>query len=277
MTQPRHQPPRAQSGVALITVLVIVVLGLIAVMGAFRMAGLAESMTGNVADQSRTYAAAEATLRDAEHDIRGRLPALGNPDLWAPDPTDGGLGAPCKTGAAGAGLIFVGCRTVDAVPGSSNDHLWVPRSTQEYSAAYQIALAVDPTNRCFEGICVPDSLAALAALHTPALLPQVFAGGAAYGAYTGAAPVAASSNPSLALNRTVNVLPGDGQPWSRYWIEVFRYAQIVNNGPAAAAQLVPDPNAPFVFRITAIAQGRKPGSRVVLREIFVPYPASQNP
>jgi type IV pilus assembly protein PilX len=273
-----HSASRSARGMALITVMVIVSLGTIAIIGAFRMAALAESATGNSADYTRTFAAAEATLRDAENDVRGRLPNLGNPaDIWTPHPIDGGLGLPCRLGAPPAGQIFIGCRSVDAVPGSTDNFLWIPRNSTDYAANYLIALTTAAATRCRQGICIPDNMAALANLHTPAVLGQVFAEGTFYGRYTGAVAANASSNPSLSLNTGAAALPADGQPWSRYWIEVFRYGQNVNNGATAAADLVPDPSAPHVYRLTAIAQGRKPGSRVVLREVFVPNPISQNP
>ena len=76
---------------------------------------------------------------------------------------------------------------------------------------------------------------------------------------------------------TAATRPAGGEPWSRYWIEVFVYGQTISVGGSAAGDLVPDPTAPYVYRITAVAQGRKPGTQVVLREVFVPNPISQNP
>lgn len=269
--------PAAERGVALVTVLVVVLMGLIAIVGAFRMANLAESVTGGYADYSRTYAAAEAMLRDAETDVRGRLPDTANATSAYALNADGGLGLPCRNGAPAApGLIFVGCRTTDTVPGSSNTYQWIPRTSEEYDAVHAIAQGANAATRCFQGICVPDSLATLADLHTPVMLANVFAAGSAYGQYTGAAPLVAESNPSLSLNTTATALPADGQPWSRYWIEVFRHAEAVNSGFGAGTGLTPDPTAPFVYRITAIAQGRKPGSRVILKETFILNPAAQN-
>ena len=274
-TAPAAAPAR---GLSLIAVISIVAVGGLAIMGAFRMALTAEQATGGITDQSRTFAAAEAMLRDAEADIRGRLPNTTNAtDIWAPDPGDGGLGQPCRTGSAGAGLIWLGCRKVDATPGSSTNYLWFPRSAYDFGAIYSIASTVAATTRCSQGICVPDSMADLANLHTPAKLPDVFAAGASYGSYTGATPSDSDGNLSLSQNRTATSLPADGQPWSRYWIEVFIYSQAASAQASAASDLVPDPAAPYIYRITAIAQGRKPGSRVVLREVFVPNPISQNP
>jgi type IV pilus assembly protein PilX len=273
-----HPSPQApQRGIALVTVLVIVGLGVVGILGAFRLAGLAETATGSYADYSRTFAAAEATLRDAENDIRGRLPNPATPgNVWSPH-SDGGIGVPCKDTAPPMGQQFVGCRTVDAIAGNTNNFLWVPLNSQDYAANYLIAMNTAGATRCRQGICVPDSMANLVNLHQAPQLQQVFAEGAHYGEFTGATPGASEGNPSLTQNTPATTVPGDGMPWSRYWIEVFRYGQGVNNGASAAADLVPDPSAPFVYRITAIAQGRKAGSRVVLREIFVPNPIAQNP
>lgn len=272
-----HSHARAPRGIALITVLVIVALGVVAVLGAFRLASLAEASTGNASDYSRTFAAAEAVLRDAEHDVRGRLPDLANAGgIWSPNAIDGGLGLPCRNTTPPAGRVFVGCREVDDVPGSSQDFQWIPRNVQDYTDNFLAAMSLAGATRCRQGICLPESMAALANLHRPPLLGQVFSAGTSYGRFTGATAATASGNPALSENRDNTTLPADGQPWSRYWIEVFRYGSSVSNGATAASELVPDPTAPFVYRITAIAQGRKPGSRVVLREIFIPNPVSQN-
>jgi type IV pilus assembly protein PilX len=258
------------------TVMVIVALSVVAVMATYRLANLAEASTGNVSDYSRTFAAAEAILRDAEHDIRGRLPDLNNSSgIWAPNATDKGLGLPCKGSAPPAGKFFVGCRTLDITTGLQPGP-WIPRDIQDYTNSMLAATAGSSTKRCLQGICVPVAMTDLADLHQPSVLAQMFSTGASYGRFTGANATSSAGNPSLSENRGATAMPNEGEPWSRYWIEVFRFGTNINNGASAASDLVPDPNAPFVYRITAIAQGRKPGSRVVLREIFVPNPVSQN-
>ena len=60
-----------------------------------------------------------------------------------------------------------------------------------------------------------------------------------------------------------------------YWVEVFRYSSAAGILNAASDLPVPDRRHPFVYRITAYAKGFKPGTRVHLRSVFVPYP--QNP
>ena len=165
----------------------------------------------------------------------------------------------------------------DTVPGASNAHAWFPRDIAEYQSLSAVVGAVKATRRCLQGICVPLSLQALDQLYEGALLGEVFPDGAAYGQYTGAATATGASNPSLSQNTTATALPADGEPWSRYWVEVFRYSGGVANGASPTANLAPDPTAPFVYRITAVAQGLKPGSRVILRQTFVPNPAAHNP
>jgi Tfp pilus assembly protein PilX len=98
------RPP--QQGIALVTVLVLLLLSLTAVLGALRYSNLNEAMLGNTSDYNRTFAAAEALVRDAEIDIRGRLPPY---TLQA----DGSRGTPCRPTAAGSLTTlagFQGCR-----------------------------------------------------------------------------------------------------------------------------------------------------------------------
>jgi type IV pilus assembly protein PilX len=277
---PRHLPYRqrqAQRGASLVVVMIIVLLGLVSIAGAFRVTALSESVIGGGSDRARTLAAAEALLRDAENDIRGRLPSLTGTGALFPTQTGGLLGLPCKTSAPPTGKIHIGCRVADAVPGATNTHAWYPRDVGEYQSLSVVIGAVKATRRCLQGICVPLSLNALDQLYEGALLGEVFPDGAAYGQYTGATVSATAGNASLSRNITATALPGDGEPWSRYWVEVFRYSGGVANGASPTAHLAPDPTAPFVYRITAVAQGRKPGSRVILRQTFVPNPAAHNP
>lgn len=283
MTHPgRHLLPPTR-GVSLTVVLIVVVLGLISIAGAFRVARLSESQSGATADHARTYAAAEALLRDAESDIRGRLPDTtgtwaANGDVYKVNATDGLVGLPCKTAVPPANKVYAGCRTIDAVPGATNDAAWYPESVDEYDELRDVITAKKPTLRCYQGICTPLSMADLRDIHLESLLSPLFPDGAYYGQYTGLkTKTTTNSNPSLSRNTTATTLPAAGQPWGRYWVEVFRHTNSVANGSSASTNLVPDPSAPFVYRVTAVAQGLKPGSRVILRQVFVPNPAAQNP
>ena len=132
----------------------------------------------------------------------------------------------------------------------------------------------DKTVRCWKGICMPLKATDLENFETnPVTLAAMKKDnvGAKYGEFTGV--VIDSKNP-----------PGDVNPAlieqnnrkSRYWVEAFRYGEAVNSGAVAANAALPTMEAPYIYRITAIAQGRKEGTRVVIRSIFVPYPSSQN-
>lgn len=86
--------------------------------------------------------------------------------------------------------------------------------------------------------------------------------GATYGQFTGTA-TAAASNPLLSN--------APARAW--YWVEVFRYDDASDILTARGSRLSPDMvQHPFVYRITAFVQGNKPGTRVHLRSVFVPYP-----
>lgn len=251
-----------QQGASLFMVLVLLVLSVTAVTGAYRVAILNEALLGSTSDYNRTYAAAEATMRDAETDIRGRLPP------YSTVQSDGMLGTPCKPDASGLVSLanYIGCRDVDSPPGSGTKP-WFPRSAEDYDNVAAIVSANNATYKCKQGICIPDSLTFYS---TPIEdnITNMMSLGAYYGQYTGASSGSAASNPVLTANSSA--------PFSRYWIEVLRYAQTVSSGVNQAANLIPDPSAPYVYRITVVARGLKPGSEVVLKSVFVPNPAAQN-
>lgn len=211
-----------QAGVTLFMVLVIMLLSLTAVLGAFRVANLNESLLGNTNDYAITYAAAEALTRDAEADIRTRVTF----------PADG----------------------------------------ESYDAVADGIALFDPANRCRDGICVPLETSSNPTIENTPVGDAPL--GVTYGGFTRNALPALNnaSNPSLRRND------------SRYWVEVFRYetggVPPGGAGPANSnrtAGLIPDQNRNLIYRITAVAIGRKPGTRVVIKSWFVPNPASQSP
>lgn len=58
----------------------------------------------------------------------------------------------------------------------------------------------------------------------------------------------------------------------QYWVEVYPY-NIVNSAQFDSRNVpIPDATYPFIFRITARAQGLKPGTISILRTYYVPYP-----
>jgi type IV pilus assembly protein PilX len=232
-----HTP---QHGATLITVLVIMLLTMTAVLAGYRASSLNEIITSNTSDYQRALAAAEALIRDAEIDVRGRKPDNSNCIPAGADP-----------------LNFIGCRETT---GQTNSNPFFPQSSEDYDTIQDIVEKHDAVNRCQNGICVPPNLELHANLeNTPAMWNL----GATYGQYS-QADLGAQSNPILAdANK------------ARYWIEVFKYTSSIASGSTTTSHLTPDAAAPFVYRITAVARGLKDGTQVVIKTTFVPYPASQ--
>jgi type IV pilus assembly protein PilX len=254
-----------QRGIALPTVLVLLLLSIISVLGAFRSGYLNEIMVGNVSDYNRAKTAAEALIRDAEMDIRGRRPP------YTTVQADGTRGFPCRPNPAGSAVSqismpnFIGCRNPTLV-----NEPFFPFSADQYTQVIDAVVANSPTERCWNGICVPLDTIALANIEDN--LATMIPFGATYGQYTRAdlpALVQASGNPILDATTTA-------RGW--YWVEIFTYSTAPPSGVGASigAALVPGNNAPFVYRITAVARGLKDGTRVVIRSIFIPFPGSQD-
>jgi type IV pilus assembly protein PilX len=104
---PPIQHPATPAGHSAADRLVLLLLSLTAVLGALRYSNLNEAMLGNTSDYNRTFAAAEALVRDAEIDIRGRRPPIPRQGRWYaghPLPARSSL-APLTTEAG-----FQGCR-----------------------------------------------------------------------------------------------------------------------------------------------------------------------
>lgn len=60
---------------------------------------------------------------------------------------------------------------------------------------------------------------------------------------------------------------GRWQSW--YWVELLAYDTSAALEGGRAEALSPDPDAPYIYRVTAIAEGRKPSTRVVLQTTLV--------
>lgn len=231
---------RSERGITLIVVMVMLLLGSILVLGSTRMTWLHETMVGNDSDYNRAYAAAEALIRDAEADIRGRQ--LG--------------GQPFNPGNP---AFFMDSARPAAGP-------FFPMDFTHLDTVINL-MPAPPAPPCRAGICVPTGEAGLGAnwWTNQATLNAMIAVGATYGQFTRAPlPPLLTGNPILQTGG----LPA--RAW--YWVEIFPYA-----ASAAEPRDMPIPdkdNQPFFFRITAIAQGQKPDTRVVLRTVFVPRPQS---
>ena len=243
------RPPAArQRGVALFVVLIIVMLTMLLAVWASRTALFSEMVVGNDADYQRAFEAAQALEQDAKLDILGQR-------------ADG-------SDCVGAGDV---CRATTAVK--------IPQETKEVAPLIVQLAAASPT-RCIAALCArragrPDfwnndgattiSPAADSALGE-ATLAQMKAVGARYGQYTGASATGVI-NPILADTAD------DRGGW--YWIEVLPH-----NNSSQNADLWSDPDNTTqtlalnltpntVYRITALAFGRKPGAKVVLQSTFV--------
>lgn len=246
-----------QRGVALLTVMVVLVLGTLTIAASARSGLLHEMIVGNQSDQSNAQAAAEALLRDAERDILGGLPD-GKACLQTPSPSS----SPEQTAPTGA----TACRDGDghAQPAA----LATPRFPQSNDAfdkaraEVQVGAAVP----CREGVCFPSTLQSLA--HIEDALEAMQPHGATYGQFTraGLTAPAASGNPLLTAE--------PARAW--YWVEAFRY-DVASDTQVPRRHLQPEPGRPFVYRITAVAHGFKPGTRAVAKRVFVPYPNAQMP
>lgn len=273
----RRHPLSKQRGVSLIVVLVFLLLAIISVLGAFRSSFLNEKMVGNESDYNRAFAAAEALIRDAEMDIRGRRPPYN-----FVQPSDGNIGFPCRPttdGDTAETTSKVGyensCRQRNAAATP-----WFPRGNDEFDAVEAIVLAKGDTNRCLAGICFPQNMTDLADIETQLTAPNTI--GVPYGAFTRNSATMLSDSTSNALlatgvaTGTTPVIPlTSTQGW--YVVEAFRYGTAISGGGKAhpATQLKPDPANSVVYRITAVVRGLR-GTVVVLKSTFVPNPASQS-
>lgn len=234
-----------QRGMALLGVIMALLLASLAVLASARSGLLHEMISGQQADQQAAQAMAEALVLDAEADIRGHF---GN--------------SPCRPSTNNASQTapgFVGCRARGTAAVATAPYF--PQSVEEFDevrALVQVGAAVP----CRDGICVPSTLSALATLGDPAS-DALTAYGVPYGHFTQAQlpPGTAAAQQGL-------------RAW--YWIEIFQVPADVPAPPIAPQSQV-DPTRPFVYRITALAEGHKPGTRAVVKSLFVAHPSNQLP
>jgi type IV pilus assembly protein PilX len=227
-----------QQGVALITVMVLLLLTSIAVAGLARSGWMADKFVSAESDRQRAFAAAEALIRDAEMDIAG----------IGVDP------AACQLSPGN----LVGCRAMTDP--------FFPESVDDLDEL--LARVSQGQDNCLRGICLPADPAVALAAPWPDNLQFLTAGAGAasiparYGEFTGAS-ADTTGNPLLS--------PAANQAW--YWVEVFHHDSQGGILTAAPQGLEPESEHPFVYRIHAVVLGNKPGTKVHLRSIFVPYPA----
>ncbi len=208
-----------------------------------------EMVVGNDANYQRAFEAAQALLQDAELDIRGEM-ADGTP-CGAP---------PCR---------------------AYSTKLQFPADTQEINPL--VTSLEGETTRCKDGLCArrvgrqdfwnyataataikPAANPALGEVPLSSLMKKDI--GARYGQYTGATNTTANGP----INPILTETDDDKGGW--YWIEVMRYSD-----KAKSANLIVDSTTNelplnldvyVIYRITAVAVGRRPGTTVVLQETY---------
>lgn len=235
-----------QRGIALFVVIIFVMLSMLLALWASRTAWFNELVVSNSADYQRAFEATQALIQDAELDIRGETP-------------DGKLcsAPPCRAFNAAA--------------------LQFPSEGKDINPLVTALNGI--TEKCKDGLCSrrtgrQDFWNYTSESPTPSdlqagevELEELIKNGARYGQYTGAelgdSADGKPANPILA-DRT------DGQGgW--YWIEVMPYkssegADLIVD--TSSNQLTLNLDVYVVYRITAIAYGRKPGTLAVLQETY---------
>lgn len=237
----RHFAPSRQSGATIFVVMVMVLLTTLMLLWASRSARFNELITGNDSDYQRALEAAQAMVRDAEFDIRGTRPD----------------DQPCVADAPAV------CRgvTVSASPAAA----YYPMAGEdELNSTLEETLNAQ-TPSCIAGICTPTNVMP-EFWNNQDTLDDMKARAATYGSFTGT-KVAAIGNPLLRHSATTPVIV----PSAWYWVEVLPYNVYLAKGGEAgyAKDLSPDLDSPYVYRITAVAEGRKPDTQAVVQTVFV--------
>lgn len=280
----------SQQGVALLTTLIILLLSSIVVLGAFRIGFLNEILIGTEADHNRARAAAEALVRDAEMDIRGRRPPF---DVLQ---TNFQRGVPCRPDPGNANALAVeanyriytdeidigGCRARQVA-----NTPYIPDSIDDYEPVKTIVLAKQAadgnTFPCSQGICTPATMTELGDFQTN-LTTAMMNQGAIYGQYTRQSLAAQGVEGNALLLKPGASTAANSTAKAWYWIEIF-IAPVNSESEHVAAPGTPaDPRDKYatikkhelIYRITAIALGRKAGTQVVLTSLFIPFPKYQN-
>ena len=241
---------------SLFIVIVFVLLSMLLALWAARTSLFNEIVVGNDADYQRAFEAAQALLQDAELDIRGEnadgsvcTPDVNNSDVCRATTPDK---IPLEAQEVGPLLADLDTQTTKCRNG-----LCTKRTGRQDFCNYTSATTTVPAN------LQPGEV----------MLSQLTVAGvgARYGQFTGAAKgtSAAPANPILADTSAVN-----RGGW--YWIEVLPYDEssknsglVVNasggtNSNLLALNLLPS----VVYRITALAYGRKPNTMVVLQQTY---------
>lgn len=235
---------------ALFVVIVFVMLSMLLALWASRTSLFNELVVGNDADYQRAFEAAQALLQDAELDIRGE-----NAD-----------GSPC---------IAATCRnnigTARKIPVDAQEVIPLLADLDQETTKCKSGLCIKRAGRQdfwnYSGATVPTPAPVAGEIKLEDMTQTDV--GARYGQYTGASAgsVSAPASPILA-DTSANNRGG----W--YWIEVLRYDESTKNSGLIVGGANTDnllrlnlkPNV--VYRITALAYGRKPGTMAVLQQTY---------
>lgn len=242
MPQMHNKSLHHQRGISFFVVIVLVMLSMLLALWGARTSLISEMIVGNDADYQRAFEAAQALIQDAEFDIR----------------TEQSDGTPCIP----SGQV---CRPPGAI-------VWIPAELKDLG---EITANLDSspglggsTNKCINGLCLKftgkqdfwNDKTVLTAMMKQDI-------GARYGQFTGA-KAGNYSNPVLKYNDPA----ADQDKGGWYWIEVLPYVpdetgkKLITNGMDFLKVNI---NPKVVYRITAVAHGRKPGTRVVLQSTYV--------
>ena len=246
--QPSSSRQQRQHGVALFAVIVFVMLSMLLALWASRTSLFNEMVVGNDADYQRAFEAAQALMQDAELDIRGETAD----------------GKQCNTST---------CRAYNT------NATQFPTQSKEINPL--ISMLDGITEKCKDGLCTRRTGRQDFWNYTDKTSPapsDLKAGevtldkltkngvGARYGQFTGAQPGDSDhpANPILA-DRT------DGQGgW--YWIEIMPYSEKAKTAnlivDVTSSQLPLNLDVYVVYRITALAYGRKPGTMAIVQETY---------
>uniref|UniRef100_UPI003F843149 pilus assembly PilX family protein n=1 Tax=Alicycliphilus soli TaxID=3228789 RepID=UPI003F843149 len=241
--QARHRRHR-QRGVALFVVIVFVMLSMLLALWASRTSLFNEMVVGNDADYQRAFEAAQALLQDAELDIRNQK-SDGSPCAGTGDVCRAGIGEQIPLEAKDVGPLLA---SLEAHASKCSKGLCLKRVGKQ-----------DFWNNsdASEGVTLAQMADA--------------AVGARYGQFTGAG-TGDSTNPINPILQWDSNTPATQGGW--YWIEVLPY----DESAKTAALIVDAPNnylplnltPSVVYRITALAYGRKQGTLVVLQQTYAP-------
>ena len=239
-----------QRGVALFVVLVLVMLSMLLALWASRSSLFNQMIVSNDADYQRAFTAAQAMLQDAELDMLRVSPS----------------GDPCVRVADNPKI----CR--------ASGVLYPPQGSEEV-APLIASLSGIPDTQCKDALCAKRGTDGTHQgqdfWNDEALMQEMQKDGvgARYGEYTGSVHSSNTAELGAAGNAILNQT-GDGNVGAWYWIEVLPYSDAAGNSSlvvGSTRNLLPISTDPLViYRITAIAYGRKDGTRVVLQQTFAP-------